>query len=148
MATKDAQDLKLRMTRRFAAPPERVFEAWTSAEALKRWAPPGDLESPATEVDLRVGGRYRIQMRMPDGMLIQVGGVYREIDAPRRLVYTWKWDQPMEAPEMVVTVEFRQVDDGTELVLTQTGFADAESRERHDHGWSGSFVKLAEEVEG
>jgi uncharacterized protein YndB with AHSA1/START domain len=146
MATKDAQDVTLRMSRRFAAPPERVFEAWTSAEALKRWAPPGDLVAPEVDVDLRVGGRYRIQMMMPEGRLIEVAGVYREIDPPRRLVYTWKWEHSGDAPDTIVSVEFRPAEGGTEVLLTQTGFEDAAARDRHDHGWTGSFEKLAREV--
>src|SRR2546422_7814419 len=80
----------VRLQRTFQAPREKVFQAWTRPEDLKRWSAPGDLTTPVAEVDLRVGGRYRIDMRAPDGTLHRVTGTYREVDPPNRLVYTWQ----------------------------------------------------------
>ncbi len=84
----------IRIERRFAAPAQVVFEAWTSAELLRRWYPPGaDWDTPVAEVDLRVGGRLRLVMRSPDGEEFGGGGEYREITPPTRLVFTWAWDR-------------------------------------------------------
>ena len=136
----------LRVERRFAAPPERLFAAWSTADALSRWAAPGEMRSTA-EVDLRVGGRYRIAMEGPDGAVHVVSGAYREIDPPRRLVYTWQWERKDGFPETVVTVEFRpRADGGTDLVLVHEGLPGEDSYARHAHGWDGSLDKLAAEA--
>jgi len=135
--------LTLRVERRFAASPERVFQAWTTADALNRWSAPGEMTARAT-VDLRVGGQYRISMAAPDGKVNDVTGVYREIDPPKRLVYSWQWETMPGFPETVVTVEFRgRADGGTDLILLHEGLPDENSRERHAHGWGGSLDKLA-----
>lgn len=85
----------IRIERTFAAPAVAVFEAWTSADLLRRWYPPGaDWDTPVAEVDLRVGGLLRLVMRSPDGEEFGGGGEYREISPPTRLVFTWAWDRP------------------------------------------------------
>lgn len=133
----------VRVERRFHAPPERVFHAWTTAEELNRWSDP-DPTLASVEVDLRVGGRYTIAMARPDGTVHRVSGVYREIDTPRRLVYTWRWETIADFPETVVTVEFHRRDDGgTDLVLIHDGLPDNESGRRHTHGWTESLNKLS-----
>ena len=93
------------------------------------------------EVDLRVGGRYHIVMRGPDGVERSVGGVYRVVERPSKLVYTWKWDEsPM--PDSLVTIEFHDRGTATEVVLRHEGLADAESCARHEHGWKGCLDNL------
>ena len=75
--------------RRVAAPRERVFQAWTKAEHLQRWFFPSlnGEAVPHAEVDLRVGGRYRITMHTPDGGITAVvGGTYHEVHPPEKLV--------------------------------------------------------------
>ena len=133
----------VRLQRTFQAPREKVFQAWTRPEDLKRWSAPGDLTTPIAEVDLRVGGRYRIDMRAPDGTLHRVTGTYREVDPPNRLVYTWLWETTPGATETLVTVEFHDRAGRTEVVLTHERLPDAEARARHEHGWNGCFEKLA-----
>jgi uncharacterized protein YndB with AHSA1/START domain len=93
------------------------------------------------EVDLRVGGRYRITMLGPDGSERRVGGVYREIDPPAKLVYTWKWEESA-MPDSVVTVEFIDHGKSTEVVLRHDGLVDPDSRARHEHGWNGCLDNL------
>ena len=85
---------ELRLTRRFNAPRERVFDAWTDPELLRRWWAAGpDWDTPEAEVDLRPGGRYRLSMRNPQsGDVHTVGGEYTEISRPARLAYTWQWE--------------------------------------------------------
>lgn len=83
------QETTLQIKRTFAAPREKVFQAWTDPAALKRWfGPSDDFSTPVAEVDLRVGGRYRIHMKSPDGQPHTVHGVYREVTPPAKLVFT------------------------------------------------------------
>src|SRR3954467_14261328 len=82
----------LEVRRLIRAPRQRVFDAWTKAEELKAWHAPGPLTVSLAEIDLRVGGAYRIHMQAPDGSEHRASGVYREIDPPRKVVYTWGWD--------------------------------------------------------
>jgi uncharacterized protein YndB with AHSA1/START domain len=119
---------------------------WTSAEALRRWYPPGaDWDTPVAEVDLRVGGRLRIVMRSPGGEEFGGGGEFREIAPPTRLVFTWAWDRPDVAEgAQLVEVDFIERPDGTTtVVLTNRGLRDQASRESHREGWEGSFDNLA-----
>jgi uncharacterized protein YndB with AHSA1/START domain len=135
----------IRIERAFNAPAGAVFEAWTSAEMLRRWYPPGtDWETPVAEVDLRVGGRLRIVMRGPDGEQASGGGVFREIHPPSRLVFTWTWDRPdIAVGTQLVEVDFTEHKDGTTtVVMINRGLADEQTRESHREGWEGSFDNL------
>jgi uncharacterized protein YndB with AHSA1/START domain len=135
----------LRLERTFNASAEAVFEAWTSAEVLRRWWPAGsDWETPVAEVDVRVGGSLRLVMRSPDGEEFGGRGEYVEITPPERLVFTWTWDGH-EAHEgtQLVEVEFREREDGTtSVVLTNWGLEDEESKRTHREGWEASFDNL------
>ncbi len=134
----------LLITRRFKAPRERVFAAFATAEALQEWFGPPDGSVLACALDFRVGGRYQIKMHSPRAGDLTVSGVYREIVAPEKISYTWKWedDEDWVNLESIVTLEFKAMGDETELHLTQTGFPNAQSREGHSHGWPGGFEKL------
>ncbi|MCZ6532249.1 MAG: SRPBCC domain-containing protein [SAR324 cluster bacterium] len=138
------EDITLRITRTYPAPPERVYKAWTDLEELKKWFGPKGTTVPEAELDLRVGGRYRITIVESDGTHI-VGGEYQEISPPHRLVFTWKWEhEPEDSPATLVTVEFVARDYGTELMLTHERFPSADVRDLHDQGWSGCLDGLAE----
>lgn len=134
-------DTEYRVSRILKATPERVFRAWTTPEEMKRWASPANYTTPFVAVDLQVGGRYEIHMRAPSGVERRVAGVYREITPPRKLVYTWLWEEPAGSPETVVTVEFRDHADGTELLLRHECLT-PESRDQHGSGWSGCLTKF------
>ena len=140
--TKKAEraETTLEIRRTIPAPRERVFDAWTQAKELNRWSAPSPM-TPSAEVDLRVGGRYRIVMRGPDGVERCVGGVYRTIERPSKLVYTWKWEESPMA-DSLVTIEFLDRGKMTEIVLRHEGLMDAESRARHEHGWKGCLDNL------
>lgn len=97
-------------------------------------APGNDFAIPVVEVDLRVGGRYHLIMRAPDGEEHDLNCVYREIVPNERLVYTWAWKSTPER-ESLVTLTLRPIDGGTELLLTHERFADDAARDRHNHGW-------------
>ena len=152
MTMQTAENLRLEIKRLIKAPRERVFEAWTNAEQLKKWfGPDEDIVVSQTKVDLRAGGKYRIQMKKTDGEFHTATGTYREVKPPERLVFTWAWEKDgsepdfgeVEPTEMLVTLEFLPRGQQTELVFMQENFASVESRDRHEHGWGGCFDKLA-----
>jgi uncharacterized protein YndB with AHSA1/START domain len=140
-----AEDRVLRLERLIAAPPERVFELWTQPEQLVKWWGPDGWDIPAHTIDVRPGGHWRTTMRSPEGRRETVSGVYRMIDQPRRLVFTWAWDQDDGARghETEVTVTFEAAPGGTRLTLVQQTFQSNEVRDKHGVGWSSSFDCLA-----
>ncbi len=81
----------LRLTRRFDATRETVFDAWTSPENLKQWWGPGEFKTTVAEVDLRPGGAYRFVIEAQGAPRMELHGVFHEVVPPARLVYTWKW---------------------------------------------------------
>lgn len=134
-------DTWLEVRRIIPAPRERVFQAWTRPEEVKKWAAPGDMNVPVAEVDLRVGGKYRIEMQAPNGARHIASGEYREITPPKRLVYTWGWEDTA-LKDSVVTVEFQDRGKSTEVILRHERLPDAESRARHLEGWTGCMNKF------
>jgi glutathione S-transferase len=146
------EDVVLTMSRRFAAPREKVFDAWTNADVLKQWwAAAPTMDTPVAEVDAREGGRYRLSMRdTGTGETHTLVGEYREITPPERLVYTWTWETNAEAmhgsEETLVEVDFREDGDGTEVVVTHSGFAGPEIRDLHVQGWEGVLGTLERKV--
>ncbi|MDA1305624.1 MAG: SRPBCC domain-containing protein [Nitrospirae bacterium] len=141
----------LQVTKIYQAPREEVFKAWTSPEALKQWfGPTDDFKTPEAEVDLRVGGAYRIHMVAPDSESHIVGGTYKEVSAPSKLVFTWAWEagsgcgatEVGATHDTLVTVEFRNRDGETELVLTHEQFPDVAARDKHNEGWGGCLDRL------
>jgi len=141
MATDTITKPSLTIKRRLNAPPAKVFAAWTDPEKMKRWMGPQGVSPLRAEIDPRVGGRYRLVMRSPDGEEHDVSGVYREVVPDRKLVFTWAWKSTPER-ESLVTVELTPDGDGTVLTLTHAQFFDEEARDRHNHGWNGSLEKL------
>lgn len=131
------------LERFYPVAPEKVWRAWTDPQALKRWFGPGGNDPVSqVELDLRAGGRYRIVFGGPDGAAHEVQGVYREVVPNRRLVFTWVWPRTTPERESLVTIDFRQVARGTELVFRHERFADETVRDDHRQGWSASFAKL------
>ena len=135
----------LEMRRPIRASREKVFNSWTDPAQLKQWfAVSEGFTTPIAEVDLKVGGKYRLGMKAPgDNPLMIVGGVYQEIIYPERLVFTWRWESadPME-PETLVTVEFHEQDDITNVLLKHELFADIAQRDNHGEGWTGCLDHL------
>jgi uncharacterized protein YndB with AHSA1/START domain len=139
-----AQGESLRLTRIFRAPRSVVFRAWTEVEQLKRWFCPNEHWGLDVEVDPRVGGTLRVVMKDPGANQDHVvRGTFREVRPPERLVFTWRWEDRPGFPETLVTVEFRDRGEETEVVLTHEALPTPESRDRHTHGWSGCLDRLA-----
>ena len=152
MATPQASPrFRLEVRRTFGAPREKVFAAWTEPKQLAQWmcktSPASNTEY--LELDVRVGGRFRMKNTSPNGDVYMLEGLYREIRSPEKLVFTWQWTKtPAEQRELeetgetLVTVEFVARGNSTEVVLTHEGFATPEIRDRHTHGWNGCFTTL------
>ncbi|MCI0372191.1 MAG: SRPBCC domain-containing protein [candidate division NC10 bacterium] len=141
---KPSREATLHLTRTFAAPREKVFRVWTDPEELKKWWGPEGYATPTAEVDLRVGGKYRLgMMKLPKGEIFYLSGTYREVRPPERLVYTWVWEGSQELGETLVTVEFRAQGRGTEIHITHELFPTAKAREDHEKGWSSCLDRLA-----
>lgn len=142
MATTTASPA-LKIVRHFKTPPAQVWRALTQPEMIRQWmGPSDDFKCPVAEADVRVGGRYHIGMQSPDGEMHDVSGVYREVVADRRLVYTWAW-KSTPGRESLVTIELRALNEGTELTLTHERFFDAGARDHHEQGWQGCLARLA-----
>lgn len=142
MATADASALTLEITRRFAATPERVFDAWLG-QSWGEWLPPAGARCEVVEMDRRTDGRYHIRMTMPDGRITNISGSYREIKRPEKLVLSWLGDYT--PAKMLITLTFHRDNCGTLMHLRQEGFPDQALRDSYNKGWTGpkgSFEKL------
>lgn len=157
IATIEENNIKLQITRVFDAPRERVFKAWTDVNQFKQWFGAAACEGSSLQsakVDARVGGKYRIQVRRADGEFFTTVGTYREVKPSERLVFTWQFEKDgssdafgeVEPPEMLVTLEFKARGKQTELTLTHEKFASAESRDRHNDGWTRCLNELGKFV--
>ena len=140
---------KLVITREFDAPRELVWKAWTEPAQIKEWLGAGEgMMTESVKGDLRVGGKFRIQLKNPDGEYFTAAGTYLEVKPPERLVYTWDWEKDgsgaefgeVEGKTSLVTVEFLEPGERTEFVLTHSRFATVESRDSSARGWE----KIAE----
>jgi uncharacterized protein YndB with AHSA1/START domain len=112
---------------------------------MKKWYAPDEMTVPAATSDLRVGGAYTIEMKgkmkgeNADGA---VGGKYTRIVPGQMLVFTWHWEGD-PSPETVVTIELQDLNGGTQLTLTHERFASAQSRNKHEYGWTSCLENLA-----
>jgi uncharacterized protein YndB with AHSA1/START domain len=133
----------LHLERTFQASADRVFDAWTSEEVMRRWfRGRSDWETPTAEVDLRVGGAVRVVMRDPrSGTDHGGGGHYTEIDRPTRLAFTWTWDDEADR-ETLIEIDFEEADGATTVRFTHANIRDVESRREHERGWTTCFDLL------
>lgn len=143
----------LELRRVFDAPRDLVWLAWTRPDATLRWL--GPLEWPATRVeqDLRVDGVWSALLTsVQRGESLSLGGVYRVVDPPQRLVFTFIWGEGHEdgpPVETVVSVELIALSSlQTLMTFTQTGLKSPASLSGHSHGWTSTFSRLEEWLEG
>lgn len=138
----------VRIERTFDASAEEVFDAWTSPEVMRRWLHCGpDWETPTAEVDLRVGGRVRVVMRMPDGNEAGMGGEYTLIERPHRLVMTWTFDDD-PSNEQLIELSFTEADGSTTVRMVNSRISARERRESQDQGWNGCVDELERALAG
>jgi uncharacterized protein YndB with AHSA1/START domain len=138
------QSPSLTLKRKLKAPAEKVFAAWTKPEQIVRWFGPVEAaqDSVSADMDVRVGGRFRISFNGQDGEHHEVGGTYREVVPGERLVFSWAWHSTPER-ESLVTVTLKADGAGTILTLHHERFFDEKARDGHERGWTGTLEKLA-----
>ena len=135
-------DTSLTVRRTFDAPRERLWRAFTDPEDLAAWYAPGEMTAAIHAWEAEPGGELSISMLGDDGSHDAVG-TFEAVVEGERLVHTWRWTHREDEPETRVTVAFRDVDGGTEVVLTHEGHPDADAVESHTEGWNGVLENLA-----
>jgi uncharacterized protein YndB with AHSA1/START domain len=133
------EHLVLVVRRTIRAPVDEVFAAWTRPEHVVRWWGPRPVTCPHAEIDLRVGGSYRIGNLLPDGTTVWISGEFEEI-RPDRLVYSWSMEPG--APRQRVTVRFEPNEAGTEVIVVHERIATDASYRSHLEGWEGCLDGL------
>ena len=133
----------LTLRRKFPVAPEKVWRAWTDPLAVKKWWGPGGPDPVSVaELDVRVGGRFRIAFGGPEGHEHECAGIYKEVVLNRKLVFTWCW--PRTTPDRVsqITILFKPADGGTDFEFRHEQFFDEAARDGHQRGWTETLVKL------
>jgi uncharacterized protein YndB with AHSA1/START domain len=148
------QPRKFTLRRAFTTPAATIFEAFISAEALKEWWTPQGFEVVDAQLDVRVGGRYRLAFRsLTDSHVVFVHGIYHEITPPAKLVFTHVFEERSTYPpfmavgvvghETLITVEFLPQGEGAEVLLTQEQLPNAAAEEMVGQGWRAILEQLA-----
>jgi uncharacterized protein YndB with AHSA1/START domain len=135
--------VNLVVRRTIHATAERLFEAWTEPARLKEWWGPASVSCTDAEIDLRVGGRYRIANQFPDGKVVWIAGEFEIIEPPHRLVYSWGIESSAQPSERV-TVRFEPVAGATEVIVVHERIPDSAARDQHERGWQGCLDGLTE----
>lgn len=136
----------LEIRRVFDASPEAMFDAWFTREQWQAWIGPEGCQCEVPVLEPKIGGRYSIKMNLSDGRVIPVEGVFKTVDRPHALAFTWSW--ALSKDDTLVRLSFRAVDGGTELILTHEGLPTPADREDHGKGWNSVFNKLARYLKG
>jgi uncharacterized protein YndB with AHSA1/START domain len=144
-ASSGTQDRVLYFTRVFDAPRNAVFRAWTDRKQLMQWWGPAGFSVTFLEMDLRPGGAWRKCMRSPKGGEYWRHGVYLEITAPERLVFTYVSDDPESDPEheTIVTMVFEERGEKTLMTFRQQEFESVAARDSHQGGWTSCMDRFA-----
>lgn len=140
------EERTLVITRMFDAPRELVFKMWSDPGHLLQWM--GPQEYPATKVDndFRVGGKWRIGLRSVDGTEdLWQSGVYREIEEPRKLAFTFAWEGMKSGTpphETFVSIELDDASGKTRMTFKQFLFDTVKNRDGHNYGWNSAFDRF------
>jgi uncharacterized protein YndB with AHSA1/START domain len=138
-----AKPFILELKRVLRAPADTVFETLTVPDRLAKWWGPHGFATLDIDVDLRVGGSYRFTMQPPDGDPFHLSGEYLDIDPPRRLSFSFRWEEPTpDDRETVVMLMLESVAEATRLSLSHGEFATEERLALHRGGWTESFEKM------
>ena len=137
----EVEDEVLLLSRSFDAPPELVFRLWADPAHRVRWWGPSGMAASRCEVDFRVGGAWRVTMQAQNGFEHPVHGVFTEIEAPRRLCFTYI--NEADGHEMLVEMDFEPEGDGTRMHFRQAPFLDTGERDGHGYGWTSTLSILA-----
>lgn len=131
--------------RHLAATPEKVFKAFAEAQLVGRWLSPSpEIALTVLTFDFRVGGGYRFAYHVPDGPTMMVNGIYRTIERPSRIVFSWNIEPPDEHANLQseVTVSITRVSAGAELHIRHEQLTQPGAGDRHAEGWRGALDRL------
>lgn len=149
MALKETShaDLSVIIRRLVRGSPEQVFQAWTEPEQVMKWWGPAQVSCPDCQIDLRVGGAYKIGNLLPDGSVIWIIGKFLRVKRPNLLSYSWRSGLESEfdeaAPERV-TVRFVQRGEKTEVIVEHRHIPDEQTQRNHTQGWTGCLDGMEE----
>jgi uncharacterized protein YndB with AHSA1/START domain len=136
-------ELVLEMKRVFPVPTDTAFAALYDSNQLRKWWGPKELTVTNLNFRPEVGERYWIEMQPPDGHAFSIIGVFRQVDRPARLAYTFVYEEPDEDDvETLVALTLRDLGGSTEVFLSQGPFKTEPRRALHRNGWTDSFDKL------
>ncbi|HEY2643036.1 MAG TPA: SRPBCC domain-containing protein [Galbitalea sp.] len=136
--------LQLHLEKVLGSSPERVFAAFTDADELRQWWGPEAFTVPHLQFDVVEGASYRITMQPPDTDAFHLGGTFRVVEPPGRLVFTFAWEEPdPDDQETLVVLCFQSADEGTNLVLDQQPFKTEQRWQLHHDGWTDTVERLA-----
>jgi uncharacterized protein YndB with AHSA1/START domain len=136
-------ELRLCLEKDLAAPPERVFAAFVEADQFRQWWGPKGFTVTRLRFDVAENAAYRITMQPPDGDAFHLGGTFRVVEAPARLVFTFAWEEPdPDDRETLVTLTFTPAGEGTRLVLNQETFKTKARWDLHRDGWTETLERL------
>jgi uncharacterized protein YndB with AHSA1/START domain len=145
---KMATEQRLRLERVLGAACSAVYRAHIDPELLAQWWGPNGFSAPSVELDVRVGGAYRIQMQPPDGESFILSGEFVEVEPSTRLAYTFRWDPPdPDDRETLAVFSVRDVGGSTAVTVDQGVFATQGRREVHEQGWTESLDRLQKLLE-
>ena len=134
---------RLRLEKILAVPPEDVFAAFVDAEQVRCWWGPAGFTVPRLQFDAVEGRDYRIVMQPPDGDVFHIRGTFRAVEAPRRLIFTFMYEEPdSDDQETVVTLTFETADAGSRVTLDQGPFKTPARLELHRDGWTETLERL------
>jgi uncharacterized protein YndB with AHSA1/START domain len=140
-----ADEFRVEVRRRLMASPEKVFAAFSEARLVSRWLTPSpDISLMLLQFDFRVGGTYRFAYGLPAGSTVIVGGSYRLIEPPSKIVFSWVIEPPDEHAgiESMVTVSITPDRDGTDLIISHEQPTRHDAVTRHAEGWRGALDLL------
>jgi len=152
MSTTTEPTLNLKVKKWIKAPPARVFAAWTTPEQVRQWlGSKGNFSIASAKIDARPGGEYCFNAVSPQAEKV-IRGTYREVNPPKRLVFTWISNSSCSGAggvsETLVTVDFVEVNGGTEVRITHELFTSAEARDQHNAGWTVCLDNMAQVLAG
>lgn len=145
--TKGPKSTTLKLVRVIKAPPERVYAAFLDPDAMAKWLPPHGFTGRVHSIDARVGGSYKMSFNTINRSWgHSFGGTYKELVPGRRIVHTDKFDSDdpvMGGAEMLVTIDFKRVKEGTQITVLQEGIPAGPAADGSPYGWSQSLDNLA-----
>ena len=139
------ENFSLTMNRSFKYPKKDVYDAWTNKEYLTSWfAPTKEFTTIVHEQELKVGGKYKIEMREPDGTAHVIHGEYVALNPFDQIIFTWEWESDEQEVNSLVTIDLKETNSSTEMVLLHEKLESQNSVDLHSEGWIGCLSQLDE----